>query len=161
MLVRRVHSCLAAGVRMEAAGACLQLVETEFSHNAVGVLAEGWRHPELCACHLTDRGIRRTQHLIASGNCRGTGTAKPGAARCRAGKGEGAAGGEKRKTMRRTAAAIKTKPDRRDMLGRRVGAAACTWLGIEGCDFRSNVRNVEVVTLDLISSTWTVPLGNL
>jgi hypothetical protein len=63
--------------------------------------------------------------------------------------------------MRRTAAAIKKKPDRRDMLGRRVGAAACTWLGIEGCDFRSNVRNVEVVTLDLISSTWTVPLGNL
>ena len=159
--MRRVHSCLAAGVRMEAAGACLQLVETELSHNAVGVLAEGWSHPQLRACHLTDRGIRRTQHLIASGNCHGTSAAVPGAPSCRAGKCEGAAGGEKRKTMRRTAAAIKKKPDRRDMLGRRVGAAAGTWLGIEGCDFRSNVRNVEVVTLDLISSTWTVPLGNL
>src|SRR6056300_207380 len=107
---RRVHSCLAAGVRMEGAGACVHLVDTELSQNAVGVLAEGWSHPELRACHLTDRGSR-AHYPLASRTRRGTSAAVHGGARWRAGGCEGT-GGEKRRSLRRPAAGLKQKLDR-------------------------------------------------
>ena len=127
---------------MEAAGTDVELLETEFALNAVGVLAEGWFCPHARGCHLTDHGPRRSP--LPRGCCKG---AQVGGA-VSAGTKSGRRSGEMRK--------------KRHSQGDTRGVVAWerTRLALEGCNFDRNQRSVEVVTTDNISSKWAVPFAS-
>ena len=126
----RVHRCLGAGVRVEAGGLDVQLLDSEISCNAVGVSAEGWRRPILRGCQLLDCSPCRISQSPTGG---------------------GAGPGERNGKMKR--------PQRSGWTRGRGERSPATRLGINGCDFRCNQRAVETVTVDSISRSWELPLG--
>lgn len=129
---------------MESTGVDVEMMDSEVCRNMVGILAEGWRRPELRGSNLRDLGASARPCAFASSR---RSVRRPGGkvlvARC-----------EGRRAMSADAQRGRAKCSHG---GEREGAD--TKLSIEGCDFNRNQRAVEVVTHSNISSYWCLPLG--
>jgi hypothetical protein len=124
---------------MEAAGSDVQLIECCINLNGVGVLAKGWTCPQKRACHLEDATCSSLKQPRSAGAVIGRG---------------GVTGAGQRRLRSALGVGI------RKACNIRGGERTCglyTRLGVEGCEFRRNHRCVEVVTVDSISSTFSMP----